>query len=80
MYEFLFLLVVDFYEQTKYKACTLGFGNILNTPVKLLSFYPCGTYPSNHLHKDVSICYMANGLRGRCFHPPVHVTGAGDII
>lgn len=32
------------------------------------------------INKDVSICRMANGLRGRCFYPCIHVTGLDTLF
>lgn len=32
------------------------------------------------INKDVSICCMANGLRGRCFYPCIHVTGLDTLF
>lgn len=32
------------------------------------------------INKDVSICSMANGLRGRCFYPHIHVTGSDTLF
>lgn len=32
------------------------------------------------INKDASICCMANGLRGRCFYPCIHVTGLDTLF
>ena len=55
-----------------------------NIEILLSNFFPFIpsrlVTPAICINKDISICYMANGLGGRCSHPCVRVAGAAYII